>query len=420
MNEDAYVARNLRGSIRYRDIHKVPEFKSKESLFSIANASVSRINSNLIWNGAIERITVKGKDAWSIKDPKAILAHKLLVSNIKSNYSARSQDRKFIIESIISHLKDSYGYCVHRLDIKSFYESFDRREVIRKIKNDSILSKKSINLLESFFKELGSLGVIGLPRGIGISSALSELMMTEFDEKISSLKSVLFYARFVDDILIISTPSLNKSLLMRHAGDFGLPKKIEFHKSGDKISFSQVNKTTDKGDRRKTFDFLGYQFELNNYDNHLGQMLTYKRREVSVSIAPNKVDKIKNRILKSFFSVLSSRRANADEIALLNKRIMFLSKNYLLPNSPKEPNIYSGIYHNYNYVDNYDQLKEIDSFYQNLLFGKSTRLNNRIRCSLSFKTRRGLAKHSFLSGFKNKEFCRFTNSDFNEIKKAWS
>lgn len=419
MNEDAYVARNLRDSIKYRDIHKVPQFNDKDELVEISKSSAELINANSIWQDSIVKISVKGKDAWSIKDPKAILAHKLLISNIKRNYSARSQDRKFIIDLILSHLKDSYGYCVHRLDIKSFYESFDRRVILSKVRGDSVLSKKSIKILESLFDELASLGVQGLPRGLGISSTLSELMMENFDEKIRSLKSVLFYARFVDDIVIISNPTLNRSSLKQYIESFGLPNELNFHTSGDKVFFSQIGKAPIEDEHAIVFDFLGYEFHIDRTEKQLGELLSFKRRNVSVLIAKNKVKKIKSRILKSFFAILSSRHATEQEVSLLNKRIMFLSKNYLLPSSPKEPNIYSGIYHNYSFVDKFDQLKEIDSFYQNLLFGNNTRLNKRIRRSLSFNTRKGLSKHSFLRGFENREFCRFSNSDFNEIKKAW-
>lgn len=244
-------------------------------------------------------------------------------------------------------------------------------------------------------------------------------MMADFDDKISSLKNVLFYARFVDDIVIISTPSLNRKLLSQHIAQLGLPSKLEFHKTGDKVFFDQIGKSPSESKSTINFDFLGYDFHIEKTESQSGELLTFKRRDVNVLIAPSKVKKIKIRILKSFVAILSSQRATEEQIKILNKRIMFLSKNYLLPSSSKEPNIYSGIYHNYSFINNYDQLKEIDSFYQNLLFGKTSRLNKRIRRTLPFKTRRGLAKHSFLNGFKNREFCRFSNSDFNEIKKAW-
>lgn len=419
MNEDAYVARNLRDSIKYRDIHKVPQFKNKDVIFSMSKESARLINSSLIWRDSIDKINVKGKAAWTVKNPKAFLAQKLLINNLKKNYFARSNDRKFIIDLIVSHLKDSYSYCVHRFDIKSFYESFDRKDIINKVKNDSVLSRKTIKILESLFDELNSLGVYGLPRGMGISSALSELMMAEFDERVNSLEGVLFYARFVDDILIISAPSLSKNSLKQSIDIFGLPNQLVFHNTGDKNFFSPVSKTVNASKETIKFDFLGYEFHIKKVDNEHGDALTFKRRDVNVLIAPSKVKKIKNRILKSFFAVLSSQRATEQDVSLLNKRIMFLSKNYLLPNSPQESKIYSGIYHNYSFVDNIDQLKEIDLFYRSLLFGNSTRLNKRIRRSLCFNTRKGLGNHSFLRGFEEREFCRLTNADYKEIKKAW-
>ncbi len=53
MNEDAYVARNLRDSIKYRDIHKVPQFKNKDVIFSMSRESARLINRNLIWREII-------------------------------------------------------------------------------------------------------------------------------------------------------------------------------------------------------------------------------------------------------------------------------------------------------------------------------------------------------------------------------
>lgn len=419
MNEDAYVSRNMRKSIRYKDLHKFPQFNSKANIEAIADKTVGKISSNSVWANAIEKIWVKGKVAWNIKDPKAVLAHNLLNRNLKANYSSQNQDRKVTIDLIISHLKDSYSYCVHRLDIKSFYESFDRRDILKKFRNDSIISKKSVSILEGFFQELSKLGAKGLPRGIGISSVLSEIMMSQFDEKISSLKEVLFYARFVDDIIIITTPNFNSNALKRKVKNAGLPEALEFHSKGDKVFFSTISKASEKHMPTVEFDFLGYLFSVKSVENDVGRNLDFKRRELDVSIASEKVKKIKLRIIKSFAATLSSRKASESDIALLNKRIMFLSKNFRLPNSEKEKNIHSGIYHNYSFIDDLSQLKEIDRFYQSLLFGNKTRLSKRIRKGIPFNSRKGLGKHSFLRGFQEKEHCRFDNSDFNLIKRIW-
>lgn len=45
----------------------------------------------------------------------------------------------------------------------------------------------------------------GIPRGIGISSYLSELYMRDIDTNIACRKEVMYYARYVDDIFIILT-----------------------------------------------------------------------------------------------------------------------------------------------------------------------------------------------------------------------
>ena len=46
----------------------------------------------------------------------------------------------------------------------------------------------------------------GIPRGIGISAYLSELYMRDIDIKIKSLEDVIYYARYVDDIIVIICP----------------------------------------------------------------------------------------------------------------------------------------------------------------------------------------------------------------------
>lgn len=420
MNEKAYVAGNLRKAVRYRNLIKIAKFKNSLHLNSTAASSIADIKSNTIWNGAISNLKIKGKDAWTIKEPNAVLVHNLLVSNIQRSYDTRCNDRKFTIQLLLSHLRDSYNYSIHRLDIKSFYESFDRREILKKLKSDSILSTKSLKILESLFEELNLIGTMGLPRGLGLSSALSELMMCSFDGNIGSMKQVLFYARFVDDIIVISTPALNKKLMNQKLTESGLPHVLEFHDTGDKVFFSQVEKVSNKQSKLTSFDFLGYEFHIKQNEDTVGNNIDFKRRKVNVSIAPSKIKKIKKRVISSFAAVLSSNKASQPEIELLNKRLKFLTKNFLLESSSRGPDVYSGIYHNYNFIDQYTELKELDGFYQNLLFGKNSKLSGRIKRSLSFNTRKGLAKHSFLRGFKEREFCRFSYQDFGEIKKAWS
>ena len=52
----------------------------------------------------------------------------------------------------------------------------------------------------------------GVPRGFGVSAYLSELYMREIDNEIKALPDVIYYARYVDDIVIIFSPKTKKNI----------------------------------------------------------------------------------------------------------------------------------------------------------------------------------------------------------------
>ena len=79
----------------------------------------------------------------------------------------------------------------------------------------------------------------------------------------------------------------------------------------------------------------------------------------------------------------------------------------------------SGIFFNYKHVSNPKKISEIDTFYKSLLFGNKSNLSKRIRRNLSYKNRYVLSNISFLDGFQEKKFCKFSYKDFKDIKKAW-
>ncbi|MEI8603374.1 RNA-directed DNA polymerase [Shewanella sp. PP-Sp27a-2] len=113
-----------------------------------------------------------------------------------------------IVKQIISLLKESTLKYIYKLDISDFYETINPSLYCDKIFNDSIISAESSYILKEFLSAVDNSGVIGLPRGIGLSSTLSELAMRDFDKKIRSNSRVYFYTRFVDDILIMATSRL--------------------------------------------------------------------------------------------------------------------------------------------------------------------------------------------------------------------
>ncbi|WP_261886166.1 antiviral reverse transcriptase Drt3a [Vibrio pomeroyi] len=419
MNELAYIPRHFRKCVKYKNLIKIEDFKNNDKLNKVCTNAYKKVQTGCEWTGSISTTSVKGKRAYTLSTPESLLVNNLLINNISYRYKTKCIDRDVTIRLLISHLKDSYGFTVHRLDVKSFYESFDRNSIIHKLKSDAKLSRKTLFTLDNLFKELNLLGVEGLPRGMGISSTLSELMMSDFDTCLSSKKGILFYSRFVDDIIILSTPSVTKNKLAEFISDAPFPKGLEFHKHGPKVTYKKIKKTSEDSEIIEDFDFLGYQFKVKSIENEIGTKLKVGRRILEVEVSDEKIEKIKKRIISSFCKFISSNKPLDEKLSILRKRLDFLSKNYPLVNASDKSQVLSGIYFNYKYTSNPDKIRKIDNFYKSLLFGNKSNLSKRIRKKISYKDRYILSKISFFDGFNEKRFCKFSYKDFKEIKQAW-
>lgn len=420
MNELAYIPRHFRKCVKYKNLIKIDDFKDHDKLAEACSRAYKKVQTGHEWSNAIHDTLVKKKKAYTLNSPESVLVNNLIINNISSKYRTKCIDRNLTIRLLMSHIMDSYAFTVHRLDVKSFYESFERRNIIHKLKSDAKLSRKTLSTLENLFKELDSLSVEGLPRGMGISSTLSELMMNDFDSYLRTKKGVLFYCRFVDDIIVLTTPRITKNKLSEIISQSPLPQKLEFHTSGNKSTFNMFKKTSEESNEFGDFDFLGYQFQVKHKERVIGENLQVKRRVLEVEISDDKIKKIKNRIIKSFCKFISSKKPVEERLAILRKRLNFLSKNYPLINASDNSKVLSGIYFNYRYTTNPEKLSEIDKFYKSLLFGKKSNLSKRIRKDLSYKDRYILSNISFLEGFNEKRFCKFSYKDFKEIKRAWA
>src|SRR5690606_33805227 len=124
--------------------------------------------------------------------------------NIKYTYGVKQADRDLIVPQLRSILDNKFPKIILKTDIKSFYETIDRGLLLKKLNENSVLSlttrKVIARLLESYEEESGA--ALGVPRGVGVSAYLAELYMQDFDSAIKSLPNLIYYARYVDDIVI--------------------------------------------------------------------------------------------------------------------------------------------------------------------------------------------------------------------------
>ena len=394
---------------------KDEENRKKSSL--IAASQVDNLN---VFNDIFDTIKIKSKNVYMINSIEKSLILRLLSNNIKSCYNISVKSREQIVTNLISFLRESSPYHIHRFDIESFYESIDRESLFKKIKDDGILSKKSIILLRLFFQELTNKSIPGLPRGLRLSAILSEFALKYIDLGIRSTDGVFVYERFVDDIILITDTNIQKKDGRAILED-KLPSNLKLHAiNSKKTYFGRVAKPNDKEvSKENIFSYLGYCYTVTEKNHVSENFLKIKRRDVGIDISSEKIRKLKNRLIKSFMSYVTSGLKSKKDYDMLIKRLKFLTGNYYLYNISTISNVKSGIYYNYKLINQKKQINRLDEFLKSLLFCRKSRLSLRIQNAVPIEKRRELAFFSFNKGHSQRVFYKFNYVDFSEIKKVW-
>ena len=315
-----------------------------------------------------------------------------IYQNIKAEYKFIHPNRDEIISQIINLTKDKNPYWIQKLDIKSFFESVKRDAIIQKLKQDYRLTRQTIILLEKIFTNQSFNGYTGLPRGLSISSILAEIYLNDFDSEITRTQGVFYYARYVDDIIIFCTNKQIrddvKNIAIKALEELRLFTNCEKNQSWDNNSTESLK-------------YLGYEFKHDT------------TKKVTISIATNKVNKIKTHITRSFFDFIKNHNYN-----LLDKRIKYLSGNCIFDERRKSP-IFAGIYYNYKRITEKNSLKELDTFYRGILNCKKGKLGTPLNQLLNATKRNHLKKYSFMFGHEKHLSNRFSSKAIKEITQVW-
>lgn len=346
--------------------------------------------SNKLSLSPIKTKVANGKTVFTPSRVEDAFAIKLLDRFVRRVYKVRQSDRNRIVKQVITLLNDSGDYHVLRFDIKNCYESISFRKIIAKFQDDLILSPDCLKLLSDTNQQLeNNFGLHGLPRGLSISPTLAELYLEELDRKMASNNDVIYSARYVDDIILITTDR-KKTVLEAYLNKTLIEMGLELNQN--------VTKKFSGSTHNANFDYLGYSLKVTQKNG--------KPNQVDVTISRSKINKIKSRILKSLYE----NKKNKD-IALLKRRIEFLS---LLKKVKKGKNgdLLAGIAHNYQYsTDNFECLKCLDGFLINQLknprFGLTTSEINKIK------------KISFYGNARKNNTGKFTRKQTAKIMQIW-
>lgn len=367
----------------------------KESMLS---DEFTQIRDNLL-NGKFKFSLVKNDEFsdkpiyTSEKSPENFFALKQIQYNFRKLYKVKQANRFAILSQLRSLLDDRFPKYIIRTDIENFYESIPHDELLQKLNEENLLtfsSKKVIYQILTEYKRLSG-SEIGLPRGIGISAYLAELYMRNIDQAIKSLSTVSYYARYVDDIVIIFTPN---------SGNDSLNYLEEVRKIVEDKHSLMLN-----SGKTKLIDFTE-PTSTQNMD-YLGYKITFGNRALTFKLSSKKISRYKNRIIESLDAYKNLSKVD-EKLArkLLIKRIKFLTGNTRLLNNKR--NILVGVYYSNNLLTSGSDFIAIDAFYQNEI----AKLSNPI-----VKTR--LSNYSFTTGFLSRKFSSFSTIDLVDIFEIW-
>jgi hypothetical protein len=374
-------------------------------------------------------LQAKDNDIFVIQDTsEAFFAIKQLQYNVRKTFKVKQSSRHLILSQIKLLLNDSSPKYVIRTDITKFFESVPQDKLLNKINENTLLSAQSKRFIEQILEDYNNKKdktridpKRGIPRGVGVSSYLSELYMKDIDNQIKNMEDVVYYARYVDDIFIIISPNLPK----KNIDSYYLKIKeivgrecLILHEDGDKHNLidlsSKVYRST-----HYNFTYLGYKIHTEQYLNEYNITIL----KTSFGLSEDKKHKIERRVLKSidYFNNKSKY-----DLKLARKNLLlclhFLTTNTKLNGAKNK--IKTGIYYSNDLLDSCFK-KDINTLDNKLkgnwlskiqpftgLFANSVKKREYTDCC----KKNIIARCSFSKGFNEKTYHTFSNDELRTIK----
>lgn len=418
MKDDAFNRISIKKEILYSDYIKYPSLTINESKIISDALLIAKLG--YIPPLVLGEVPFKGKVTYRCTKLEDDLILRKSNSNLRKRTRVKQRNRDEIVGNLVNLLREGIPYRIYRLDIKSFYESFDHDYLYERINKEKYFDPHTKKLIISFFNSFAALGKSGLPRGLSISASLSEYLMAGFDRFMLRSSEVNFYARYVDDIIVITKGTeITKDFIQKVSNI--LPKglvlnnKKQFHKLVEKVR--PVKQISDVSINVQ-FDYLGYKFTVSDPIKPPGSNPQDGKffREVYLDIAANKTNKIKFKITKSLMEFY--RKGN---FSLLKSRIKLLTNNYNVLDRSLGIKINVGIFGSYHRVnaEKSEALKVLDDFLAKAIFTNGFK-NPHKPFNLSNFQRKELAKASFYRGFINRSFVYFSPKYQKKLQKCWT
>lgn len=373
----------------------------------------------------------RGHTTYQASDPIDRLLLYAANDNIRVVTGVRQADRSASVANLRDMMTECTPYRVLKLDIQAFFESVSRESLAARLRTDLALTRTTVRTVESLWAGCDSTGVLGLPRGIVTSAALSELYLRPLDEHLRNDARLFFATRYVDDLALVASgdadadairADVGKVLSMLGSAAAGAHRGLMLNaKKSQEAKFSPKG-----GPAPSVVDFLGYRLTVTPTGPK------NKVPKVTVDIAPKKVNKIRTRMCTAVAAFVRGGSLDA-----LSDRLRLLSGNFYLPRSGADtasppddpiqeavdPPQRAGIYYSYPLITesliDTGALSELDRFLLLLLTGRRTALSVKLRQLLSRAQRTELLKFSFREGHRTRRLEEFSPQRIGMLSRCW-
>ena len=401
--------------------------KRKNNIKDDALYNYTKVINSKSFDIALKEIDrAEGVYSLDMDSPELFFLAKKMQYNLRKVFNVKQNDRHLVLSQLKLLLNEDTPRYVIKTDITKFYESIPQDKLLKLLFDNRSLDAKSKSLIKSIIENYELIkdktvfeAGCGVPRGIGVSAYLSEVYMAELDKYVRNYKGVVYYARYVDDIMIIMQKDADSITINDEYVGFVSKFKefgLELKKTTDTRKCRLLNLINDSisSELLTPLNFLGYRIDV------------VRKNKVTSSkfgVSDNKRDRIKHRITKSIEYFNSESKYDIERAKkVLLASLKLLSSNVKLSGSKSR--VKAGIYYSNNLLDNVDEIAEFDTILRDEL--KKLNPYDRVFSSSAQKDiyvdklkKKILSIVNFKRGFETKRICKINCETRKLIIKIW-
>jgi hypothetical protein len=350
------------------------------------------------WQFAAKPLTRRGATVFQATSAVDRLVDAAVSQVLAARLGVRQSDRNAIVSNAVRLLSESTPLRVYRYDVQSFYESIRRSDLLAELRNNWRIPRLALTVLESLFSFCDQTGISGLPRGFAASATLAEHYLHEFDSTLRLRPDVFFYARYVDDIFLLTLgsedPASFKTSVVARLNE----RNLRLNDRKERVTrFDAIG---------ESFEYLGYRFVLHNKSR--------AGRDLEIGIAHTKIRRTKSRICLAIRAFQRDRRFD-----LLRDRIRLLTSNYFVGRKSEHEALRAGIYYSYKEVNDHAGLIELDRFLRSVVRGTRLPISKRLSGLLTPSEQKMLLRYSFVVGSTRRRMLNFPSIHIRKLTSCW-